>query len=701
MSSWLDTILGALSDSNVPDLPASGVKQPPKPDLRAGMVDLDATVSAITSGLLNNRGALVPALAIGASGFPTTGGSGSAGAIKKYDTWFIQSDGYLVSASVNAGDMIWAATDAPAQTLANWHIITSSAAGAAIAAFANRLDVVESDLADKVDQSALTGLQDNIDAKLAIDDAASNGDMDAGASTSKWIAPAPLEYRLAKLVLDVAEASDSGLTALHEAVTGEISDAIAPLAEKTTILSAGGLIQGGGTLADDPTFTLPKAVSADIEAGLDDEGVPTPKQLASVFTYLPFGFNGWLFSITARLNGVRKRAFGVHKSGRVQIGPFANVAATLKAMLANIAQLMDYLPLQGFDGTNWLLSVTGKLNGVRKRVFGIRTSGAVWVYSTLNAMGAVIMPKGVRLSAGSSDDAFDRAYLDGRSRRKRVVIWGDSTSQEYLSTNTTWAQVASARPYLIIDNRGVASQKTYNIIARQGSGAATFIVPDSGSGHLIPSSGPITLTPTLGADTYGLLHGGTNYDQEFMGELMGVPGKLFVPGNDSLGTGAQTTFTRTLAGPPVCCPDTAIPFVIDRTGLTREAVTIISMGRNNVDMTSVMAHMTAVVASLGHTRFLIESILTTTAEVSGSAGYIAVTAINAAIKTMWPDNYCDTRAALVAAYDPAQPADVTAYTGDTIPPSLCGDGVLHINTAGSAVKFTLINSILTAKGWLS
>lgn len=52
--------------------------------------------------------------------FPSTGGSGTAGAIKKGDLWYISVAGTLGGVAVNVGDTIRALTDAPGQTAANW-----------------------------------------------------------------------------------------------------------------------------------------------------------------------------------------------------------------------------------------------------------------------------------------------------------------------------------------------------------------------------------------------------------------------------------------------------------------------------------------------------------------------------------------------------------------------------------------------------
>ena len=73
---------------------------------------------ALVVGLLDDRGNY------DASGnvFPSSGGSGSAGAILKGDLWFISVAGTLGGVAVNIGDQIRALIDTPGSTSGNWAI---------------------------------------------------------------------------------------------------------------------------------------------------------------------------------------------------------------------------------------------------------------------------------------------------------------------------------------------------------------------------------------------------------------------------------------------------------------------------------------------------------------------------------------------------------------------------------------------------
>jgi hypothetical protein len=73
-------------------------------------------------GLVDDRGNFTPS-ATSPGGYPTTGGSGTSGAIKKGDLWFIDTVGYLSTTPVVVGTSVRALTDSPGQTAANWNIL--------------------------------------------------------------------------------------------------------------------------------------------------------------------------------------------------------------------------------------------------------------------------------------------------------------------------------------------------------------------------------------------------------------------------------------------------------------------------------------------------------------------------------------------------------------------------------------------------
>lgn len=77
---------------------------------------------ALVVGLIDDRGSF------DASGnaYPSSGGSGSAGAILKGDLWFISVAGTLGGVAVEIGDSVRALADSPGQTASNWSVLQAN-----------------------------------------------------------------------------------------------------------------------------------------------------------------------------------------------------------------------------------------------------------------------------------------------------------------------------------------------------------------------------------------------------------------------------------------------------------------------------------------------------------------------------------------------------------------------------------------------
>lgn len=78
-------------------------------------------VAAQIVGLLDYRGSYDASTNL----FPATGGSGIAGAVLKGDFWIVSVPGTLGVTAVTAGDLVIALQDTPAQTAANWDLISN------------------------------------------------------------------------------------------------------------------------------------------------------------------------------------------------------------------------------------------------------------------------------------------------------------------------------------------------------------------------------------------------------------------------------------------------------------------------------------------------------------------------------------------------------------------------------------------------
>lgn len=133
----------------------------------------------------------------------------------------------------------------------------------------------------------------------------------------------------------------------------------------------------------------------------------------------------------------------------------------------------------------------------------------------------------------------------------------------------------------------------------------------------------------------------------------------------------------------------------DSTHYARPA--IIWAGRNNfTSPTTVKADIAAMVAALGHTHYLVLSVINrndTASEYSGGANYTTITALNADLAALYGSHYVDVRSYLVSLYNPLDAQDVIDHGHDCPPSSLTTDG-LHLTAAGySAVADKVYQSI--------
>lgn len=78
----------------------------------------NAYADSLVAGLLDLRGVFNAAGNL----FPSSGGSGTAGAVVKGDVWVVSVGGTLGGSVVTAGDFIMAIVDTPGQTASNWSI---------------------------------------------------------------------------------------------------------------------------------------------------------------------------------------------------------------------------------------------------------------------------------------------------------------------------------------------------------------------------------------------------------------------------------------------------------------------------------------------------------------------------------------------------------------------------------------------------
>ena len=110
---------------------------------------------------------------------------------------------------------------------------------------------------------------------------------------------------------------------------------------------------------------------------------------------------------------------------------------------------------------------------------------------------------------------------------------------------------------------------------------------------------------------------------------------------------------------------------------------IIWSGRNDSNnQPQVLASVAGMVASLGHSNYLIVPIFNGQKEGTGSYAYSQIGPLNSALAKTYGNHYLDVRAYIVSKYDSTKAQDVIDHAANTTPASLRSD-FLHPNIAGS------------------
>ncbi|MBE7731994.1 hypothetical protein [Devosia faecipullorum] len=183
-----------------------------------------------------------------------------------------------------------------------------------------------------------------------------------------------------------------------------------------------------------------------------------------------------------------------------------------------------------------------------------------------------------------------------------------------------------------------------------------------------------------------------NFTGTISGRLAGIHGVI---STDSAG---NWSFLRDDFGPAISCPPGSV-FVPDEANSLRRHTAWIWSGRNNfVNPASVKTDIAAMVAHLGHSRYLVGSICNGNyeSEFAGGANYATLMQLNADLASLYGSRYVDIRSALIAAADPV--ADAIWITRDTVPASLRTDNI-HLNPAGNAIVAREMVAATLARGW--
>lgn len=326
----------------------------------------------------------------------------------------------------------------------------------------------------------------------------------------------------------------------------------------------------------------------------------------------------------------------------------------------------------------------------------------------INSAGNIVS-KGTAVDLPEIKDTADElnGFLDATAT---IDCHGDSLTHGNTSGVTTPYPTAleAALPGRTVNNLGLTGRTSLQIATAFGAVPSILTVTD----NTIPASGAVAVTITENGNFGTKSNVGT---RNYSGALFGIPGTLSVGYNASNpNVPGTSTFTRATAGTAMLIPNRT-PFIPD-TGATEGNTVVIWAGRNDIisqkseplvyTNESILTNIQAMVDFLSplRKRFIILTVTDSAAEYAGAADPLNVTAfenilaLNYEIMRRWPRNAIDVRKILVNSYDSGEPADVTAFGRDQVPPSLQADG-LHLNDAGYAIVAQAVADFITQKGW--
>ena len=138
------------------------------------------------------------------------------------------------------------------------------------------------------------------------------------------------------------------------------------------------------------------------------------------------------------------------------------------------------------------------------------------------------------------------------------------------------------------------------------------------------------------------------------------------------------------------------------TPITLSGTTIIWIGINNsFQRQTVVDDIAAMVAFLGHTRYLVVGLCNgnNALEYTGQSAWNDITWVNSAHSPVYGSRFVDIMTPLLAAAAPAGAyPDATAYSNG-VPPSGVLYDARHFNNAGYAMIGALVSAKITSNGW--
>ena len=234
--------------------------------------------------------------------------------------------------------------------------------------------------------------------------------------------------------------------------------------------------------------------------------------------------------------------------------------------------------------------------------------------------------------------------------------------------------------------------------------ATSYITTADALSAFQPSDADLTAIAALTTTTFGrsLLTQADAAAARATQELAYPTASLAVAGNiavwaNSMGTtGSSTPWPYWLAmrtGRPVYNgsiageTSTQIKARFDAATDKRGYFTIFDVGRNDSDFTVTKSNIAAMIASLGHTRYLVIGVLCRQSTPTGNAQHTLDLALNAELQALYGPRFYDPQAYLVGMWDPNVSQDVTDHSNDVFPSSLeYANDSTHLNLAGHLVQ---------------
>ncbi|WP_196259686.1 SGNH/GDSL hydrolase family protein [Pelagibacterium limicola] len=261
-----------------------------------------------------------------------------------------------------------------------------------------------------------------------------------------------------------------------------------------------------------------------------------------------------------------------------------------------------------------------------------------------------------------------------------VVTFGlETTADTPMQVGLTSAGNASTAGSWVAGSPIGVTGSGHKSVTLSGSGGSTLALFIGTSTHTFRISNLVaaaTLPVAVSEKSVNVLFNSGVFTGSSLGTIAGVHGRMTT---DSSG---HWTFTRDDFGSAVTCPP-GTPFIPDEATSLRTHTALIWAGRNNSgNPAAVKADIAAMIAHLGHGRYLVGAILNGGTEITGTSAHAAITALNAELAALYGARFVDLRAALIAAGDPT--ADAADIANDVMPASLRSDHI-HLNDAGYGV----------------